>query len=72
MLRMSDRVEGAIVAPETPSRALEMMSISAFVEKAANTDVRAKVMAPIKSRRRRPILSPRFPSVISDPATKKP
>jgi hypothetical protein len=41
---MSDRVEGAIVAPETPSRALEMMSISAFVKKAANTDVRAKVM----------------------------
>jgi hypothetical protein len=69
---MRDRVEGAIVAPETPSRALEMMSISVLVEKAANIDVRLKVMAPIRSSRRRPILSPRFPNMISDPATKKP
>ena len=72
MLRMRDSVEGAIVAPETPRRALETMSISVLVEKAANTDVSAKVIAPIRSRRRRPILSPRFPSMISDPATKKP
>jgi hypothetical protein len=69
---MRDKVEGAIVAPEIPSRALETMSISVLVEKAVSTDVRAKVIAPIKSKRRRPILSPRFPSMISDPATKKP
>lgn len=49
MLQMRDRVEGAIVAPEIPSRALETISILALVEKAASTDVIAKVMAPIRS-----------------------
>ena len=72
MLRIRDRVEGAMVAPEIPRSALLTMSISALVEKAASTEVMPKVTAPIKSSRRRPIRSPRLPMVISDPATKNP
>ena len=72
MLRISDRVDGARVAPATPSRARVAMSISALVEKAASTEATPNAAAPISSSRRRPIRSPSVPMVISEPATRKP
>jgi hypothetical protein len=72
MLRMRDSVDGARVAPATPSSARLTMSISALVEKAATTDATPKAAAPISSKRRRPIRSPSVPIVISDPATRNP
>jgi hypothetical protein len=72
MLRMSESVDGASVAPATPSNARVAISISALFENAAITDAPPKAAAPISSRRRRPILSPSVPIVISDPATRKP
>ena len=72
MLRISDRVDGARVAPATPSRARAAISISALVENAASTEATPKPAAPISSSRRRPIRSPRVPMVISDPATMNP
>ncbi len=61
-----------MVAPETPISALLTISISELVEKAARTEVMVKAMAPVKSKRRLPIRSPKLPIVISDPARKKP
>ena len=72
MLRISDSVDGASVAPATPSSARAAISISALVDSAANTEARPKAAAPIRSRRRRPIRSPSVPIVISNPATMKP
>jgi len=72
MLRISDRVEGARVAPAIPRRARVAMSIRALVENAANTEPMPKAVAPIRSSRRRPIRSPSVPMVISDPATRNP
>jgi hypothetical protein len=72
MLRISDRVEGARVAPATPSSARVTMSISALVDMAATTEATPNVAAPIISSRRRPIRSPSVPMVISDPATRNP
>ena len=72
MLRISDRVDGARVAPATPSRARVAISISALVENAASTEVAPKAAAPISSSLRRPMRSPRVPMVISDPATMNP
>ena len=72
MLRSSDSVDGASVAPATPSSARAAISISALVESAANSEARPKAAAPIRSRRRRPIRSPSVPIVISNPATMKP
>jgi hypothetical protein len=72
MLRMSDRVEGANVAPASPSRARVTMSISALFENAATTDATPKAAAPIIRSRRRPIRSPNVPIVISEPATMNP
>ncbi len=65
-------VDGASVAPATPSRARIAISISALREKAAITDASANAAAPISSSLRRPIRSPRVPMVISEPAIRKP
>ena len=72
MLRISDSVDGAMVAPATPSSARVAISIAALVEKAASTEATPNAAAPISSRRRRPIRSPSVPIVISDPATMNP
>ena len=72
MLRISDSVDGANVAPATPSSARAAISISALVDSAANTEARPKAAAPIRSSRRRPIRSPSVPMVISSPATRNP
>ena len=72
MLRIRDRVDGASVAPATPSSARVAMSISALRENAASTDAAPNAAAPIMSSRRRPMRSPRVPMVISEPATRKP
>ena len=42
MLRISDSVDGASVAPATPSSARVAISISALVEKAASTEASAE------------------------------
>jgi hypothetical protein len=49
MLRISERVEGARVAPATPSSARLTMSIPALVENAARTEVMLNTTAPISS-----------------------
>ena len=72
MLRISDSVDGASVAPAIPSSARVAISISALVEKAASTDATPNAAAPIISSRRRPMRSPSVPIVISEPATMKP
>ncbi len=72
MLRISERVDGAIVAPAIPSSAREPISISALVENAVRSEARPNATAPIRSSRRRPIRSPSVPIVISAPATMKP
>ena len=68
MLRISDKVEGARVAPATPSTARAAISIPALAEKAASTEATPNAAAPASSSRRRPIRSPRAPMVISDSA----
>jgi hypothetical protein len=72
MLRIRDRVEGARVAPATPSSARVAISISVLFENAASTEAAPKAAAPIKSSRRRPIRSPSVPIVIRNPANRKP
>ena len=72
MLRIRDIVEGASVAPATPSSARVAISIAALVEYAAISDAAAKAAAPISSSLRRPMRSPRVPMVIRKPATMKP
>ncbi len=72
MPRISDKVDGASVAPATPSSARSAISIAALPENAASTEATPKPPAPISSSRRRPIRSPRLPIVISQPATMKP
>jgi hypothetical protein len=72
MFRIRESVEGASVAPATPSSARAAISISALVESAASTEEAPNAAAPIRSKRRRPILSPNVPIVISNPATRKP
>ncbi len=72
MFRISESVEGAIVAPPMPSRARETMSISALVEKAASREATPNPVAPSMSTRRRPIRSPSVPMVIRNPATRNP
>ena len=57
--RMSDRVEGASVAPAMPSSARAAISCSALREPAASAEAMAKAAAPISSRGRRPTRSPR-------------
>ena len=72
MWKISDRVDGARVAPASPSRARLTISISALVENAASSDAAPNAAAPIISSLRRPMRSPRVPMVISDPATMNP
>ena len=72
MLRMSDIVDGATVAPARPSSARVTISISALEENAASVDAAPKSAAPMSSSFRRPMRSPSVPAVISEPATKKP
>ena len=72
MLRISDSVEGAIVAPAIPSSARVAISISGLVENAHRSDASPNATAPISSSLRRPIRSPSVPIVISAPATMKP
>jgi hypothetical protein len=72
MLRISDSVEGASVAPATPSAAREAISISGLDENAATTEAPPKAPAPIRSNRRRPIRSPSVPIVMRKPATRNP
>ena len=72
MFRINDRVEGATVAPATPSRARAAISIAALVDHAASSEVAPNAAAPISSSRRRPMRSPRVPMVTSDPAAMNP
>jgi hypothetical protein len=72
MLRMSESVDGATVAPATPSSARVAMSMEALLENAASIEAPPKKAAPISNSRRRPMRSPSVPAVISEPATRKP
>ena len=72
MLRISDSVEGASVAPAMPSKARATISISGLDENAAATDATPNAAAPMRSSRRRPIRSPSVPIVIRKPATRNP
>ena len=72
MWKISDSVDGARVAPASPSSARLTMSISALVENAASSDVAPNAAAPRNSSRRRPIRSPSVPMVTRAPATMKP
>ena len=72
MLRISDSVDGASVAPAMPSSARDAISVPAVRDNAAATDATPNAAAPMSRTRRRPIRSPRLPIVISSPATKKP
>ncbi len=71
-MKISESVEGAIVAPATPITARLAMSISELVEKAASSDASAKPTAPASRSLRRPIRSPSEPIVMRRPATRKP
>jgi hypothetical protein len=71
-VKISERVDGATVAPKTPMSARLAMSISALFEDAASSDDSAKPAAPPRSSFRRPIRSPSVPMVISRPATRNP
>jgi hypothetical protein len=72
MWKISDRVEGASVAPAIPRSARLRISISALVENAAMSDTTPKAAAPIMSSLRRPMRSPRVPIAMSEPATRNP
>jgi hypothetical protein len=72
IVKMSDSVEGATVAPKTPMSARLAMSISELVENAASSDDSANPTAPPSRSRRRPTRSPRVPIVMSRPATRNP
>jgi len=72
MLKINDSVDGASVAPATPSSARQAISIPGLVENAATTEMTPKAAAPDSSSRRRPIRSPRVPMVIRNPATMNP
>ena len=71
-LKISDRVDGARVAPAIPSSALAAISCPGLVDRAARIESTPKAAAPISSSRRRPIRSPRVPMVTRNPATMKP
>jgi hypothetical protein len=72
MLKISDSVDGARVAPATPSSARAAISIPGLVDRAASTETTPKAAAPPSSSRRRPMRSPRVPMVIRNPATMNP
>ncbi len=71
-MRISESLDGASVAPATPSSARVAISMLALVENAASTEATPNAAAPMSSRRRRPMRSPSVPMVTSRPATKKP
>lgn len=52
MLKISDSVEGASVAPAIPSSVRLVISICGLVDRAANTETTPKAAAPSSSRRR--------------------
>ena len=58
MLKISDRVDGAIVAPAMPSSARLAISISGLDEMADRIEIRPKAPAPTSSSLRRPTRSP--------------
>ena len=72
MFRISDKVDGASVAPAMPSSARIAISIALLVENAAIADAMANAAAPISRSLRRPMRSPSVPIVIRKPATRKP
>jgi hypothetical protein len=72
MLKIRERVEGAIVAPAMPISARAAMSVSALHANAASSEATLKNAAPISRSWRRPMRSPRVPIVTRDPATRKP
>ena len=72
MLVISASVDGARVAPATPSSARTTISISGSTENAATTESTAKAEAPVSNSRRWPIRSPSVPMVMTMPATISP
>jgi len=72
MLKISDSVDGARIAPAIPSSARAPISISGLVDRATTTETAPKAAAPSSSNRRRPIRSPRLPMVTRNPATMNP
>ena len=72
MFRIRESVDGASVAPATPSGRAPRSTCAALPENAAATDAAPNVTAPSISSRRRPIRSPSVPIVIRQPATRKP
>ena len=72
MLKMSESVAGASVAPAMPCSARHAISISGLVENAATTETAANAAAPTISSRRRPMRSPSVPIVMRKPATMNP
>ena len=72
MLASSDSVDGARVAPATPSAARAKISICADFEKAARIDTAPNAAAPSSSTLRRPMRSPSPPMIIRKPDTMKP
>ena len=72
MLKMSERVEGAIVAPAMPSSARLAMSISGLIEMADRIEINPNAPAPTRSSFRRPTRSPTAPIVTRNPATTNP
>ena len=72
IVKISDSVDGATVAPAMPMIARLAMSISELVENAASSDASANPAAPPSRSLRRPIRSPSVPIVMSSPATRNP
>ena len=68
-VRIRARVDGARVAPATPSAARAAMSMPGPVAKAATSEATVKAAAPSSRSRRRPMRSPTAPIVMSSPAT---
>ena len=68
MLRIRDSVDGMSIAPNRPSPARPAISHSALGANAVAADTAAKPVVPMRSSRRRPILSPRLPMATKRPA----
>lgn len=68
MERSSDSVDGMSMAPKKPRAARATISHSIVGENAAPIETRPNPAEPTRSRRRRPIRSPRLPIVTSKPA----
>ena len=72
IVKISDSVEGASVAPAIPRSARLRISISELVENAASSEIAPNAAAPTSSSLRRPIRSPSVPIVTRKPATMNP